>query len=180
MQDMLFFATDTVLAWLALPGVGLSAIFLVSTLAATLLPLGSEPILFAYVREVPDMYWPAILVATAGNTLGGVISYAMGRGARRGYEAWKARDGEMAGAAPTANDRDAGDRWHRYARSVLDRFGPPAMLLAWLPAIGDPLCAVAGWLRFAFWPSLVYMAIGKFVRYLTITGALVWLFPGGG
>jgi membrane protein YqaA with SNARE-associated domain len=51
--------------------------------------------------------------------------------------------------------------------------------LSWLPIVGDPLCAVAGWLKFPFWPCVIYMAIGKFVRYLVMTAALVWVFPGG-
>ena len=42
---------------------------------------------------------------------------------------------------------------------------------------GDPLCAVAGWLRLPFWPCVGYMAIGKFLRYLLYTTALVWLWP---
>jgi membrane protein YqaA with SNARE-associated domain len=52
------------------------------------------------------------------------------------------------------------------------------LLLAWLPVIGDPLCAVAGWLQLRFWPSVVYMTIGKFGRYVVMTGGLLWLFPG--
>ncbi len=56
--------------------------------------------------------------------------------------------------------------------------GPPALLLSWLPAVGDPLCAVAGWLRLPFWPCVAYMAIGKFLRYLAMTASLLWLFPG--
>ncbi|MBU4611086.1 DedA family protein [Achromobacter sp. GG226] len=175
MQETLYAAIDAVLALLALPSVGLSAIFLVGTVAATLLPLGSEPIVFAYVRAQPDMLWAAIAAATAGNTLGGVITYAMGRGARTGYERWqeKSSSAESPVAAP------AQDRWHRHAERVLQRWGPPAMLLAWLPVVGDPLCAVAGWLRFRFWPSLVFMAIGKGLRYIAITGGLLWLFPAG-
>jgi membrane protein YqaA with SNARE-associated domain len=60
----------------------------------------------------------------------------------------------------------------------LERFGPKACLLSWLPIVGDPVCAVAGWLRLPFWPCVLYMAIGKFARYLTLTGALMWVFPG--
>jgi membrane protein YqaA with SNARE-associated domain len=30
-----------------------------------------------------------------------------------------------------------------------------------------------------FWPCLAYMAVGKFCRYLLMTGGLVWAFPGG-
>jgi membrane protein YqaA with SNARE-associated domain len=60
----------------------------------------------------------------------------------------------------------------------LERFGPKACLLSWLPGVGDPLCAVAGFLKLPFWPCVVYMAIGKFLRYVTMTAALLWVFPG--
>ena len=62
----------------------------------------------------------------------------------------------------------------------LQRWGPPACLLSWLPVVGDPLCAVAGWLRLPFWPCTAYMAIGKFLRYLFYVGGLSWLFPWHG
>ena len=45
------------------------------------------------------------------------------------------------------------------------------------PGVGDPLCAVAGWQRLPFWPCLLYMGIGKFLRYLLMTAALLWVFP---
>jgi membrane protein YqaA with SNARE-associated domain len=47
------------------------------------------------------------------------------------------------------------------------------LLLSWLPIIGDPLCAVAGWLKMPFWPCVTYMAIGKFLRYLILTELLM-------
>jgi membrane protein YqaA with SNARE-associated domain len=59
----------------------------------------------------------------------------------------------------------------------LERLGPKACLLSWLPIVGDPLCAVAGWLKLPFWPCLGYMAIGKFLRYVTMTVALLYVFP---
>jgi membrane protein YqaA with SNARE-associated domain len=68
---------------------------------------------------------------------------------------------------------------HVRALTWLGQLGPKACLLSWLPIVGDPLCAVAGWLRMPFWPCLVYMAIGKFLRYTTMTAALLWIFPGG-
>lgn len=58
------------LEWLALPQFGLSTVFIVSFISATLLPLGSEPAVFGLIKINPAMFWPAILVATAGNTLG--------------------------------------------------------------------------------------------------------------
>ena len=59
---------------------------------------------------------------------------------------------------------------HVRALRWLERLGPKACLLSWLPLVGDPLCAVAGWLRMPFWPCLLYMAIGKFLRYLRHDG----------
>ena len=66
---------NTLLQWLALPDVGLSTVFVVSFVSATLLPLGSEPAVFGLVKLNPHLLWPAILVATAGNTLGGCLLY---------------------------------------------------------------------------------------------------------
>jgi membrane protein YqaA with SNARE-associated domain len=68
---------------------------------------------------------------------------------------------------------------HLRALDWLERIGPKACLLSWLPGVGDPLCAVAGWLKLSFWPCLLYMAIGKFARYLVMTSVLLWVFPGG-
>jgi membrane protein YqaA with SNARE-associated domain len=146
---------------LALPEFGLSTVFVVSLLSATLLPLGSEPAVFGLVKLNPQLFWPAVLVATAGNTIGGGISWWMGYGAERAYERVKHRKPHEVRAL----------QW-------LQRFGPKACLLSWLPAVGDPLCAVAGWIKLPFWPCLAYMAIGKFARYLTMTALLLWVFPG--
>jgi membrane protein YqaA with SNARE-associated domain len=151
----------TLLETLALPQFGLSTVFLVATLSATLLPMGSEPAVFGLVKLDPSLFWPAVFVATAGNTLGGAISWWMGWGAERAYE-------KVARRKP-----------HELrALAWLERFGPKACLLSWLPVVGDPLCAVAGWLRLPFWPCVAYMAVGKFARYVTMTAALLWVFPG--
>jgi membrane protein YqaA with SNARE-associated domain len=152
----------TLTHWLALPEVGLSTVFVVAFVSATLLPLGSEPAVFALIKLNPELFWPTILVATAGNTGGGALSWLMGLGAHKAVD-------KMRHGTPT-NARAL--RW-------LERFGPRACLMSWLPVVGDPLCAVAGWLKFPFLPCLVYMAIGKFARYLTMTAALLWVFPGG-
>ena len=150
------------LAALALPRYGLSTVFVIAFVSATLLPMGSEPAVFGLVKLNPDLFWHAILVATAGNTIGGAITWWMGYGAERAYE------------VVTKNPAVA----HPRALQWLERFGPRACLLSWLPVVGDPLCAVAGWLRLPFWPCVAYMAIGKFARYVTMTAALLWVFPG--
>ncbi len=152
---------DSLLAMLALPHVGLGTVFVIALLSATLLPLGSEPAVFGLVKLSPDLFWPAVLVATLGSTLGGVLTWWMGRAAERAYE----RVSRRKPPDPRAL------RW-------LERFGPRACLLSWLPIVGDPLCAVAGWLKMPFWRCTVYMAIGKFLRYAIATAALLWLWPG--
>ena len=151
---------DALLATLALPKFGLSTVFLVSLISATLLPLGSEPVVFGLVKLDPALFWPAVLVSTAGNTIGGGISWWMGYGAERAYE-------RVAHHQPL----------ELKALAWLQRFGPRACLLSWLPGVGDPLCAVAGWLRMPFWPCVAYMAVGKFGRYVVMTAALLWVFP---
>lgn len=147
------------LQWLALPQHGLSTVFVVAFISATLLPMGSEPAVFGLVKLNPELFWPAILVATAGNTLGGMVSWWMGWGTHHAVNKW----------------RDSST--HIRALAWLEKLGPKACLLSWLPGVGDPLCAVAGWLKLPFWPCTLYMAIGKFFRYLLMTGGLMWLFP---
>lgn len=151
---------NQLLQWLALPEFGLSTVLLVSFISATLLPMGSEPAVFGLVKLNPDLFWSAIAVATVGNTLGGMVSWWMGWGSRK-----------------------VSERWHNSAQHVralawLEKLGPKACLLSWLPGVGDPLCAVAGWLQMPLWPCTLYMAIGKFGRYLTMTAGLLWFFPG--
>lgn len=143
---------------LALPEYGLSTVFVVSFISATLLPLGSEPVVFGLVKLNPAMFWPAVLVATAGNTLGGALDWWMGYGAHKVVDKYK-----------HSSQHGRAIRW-------LGKLGPKACLLAWLPVVGDPLCAVAGWLKFPFWPCVAYMMIGKFARYVLMTGSLIWAF----
>lgn len=149
------------LNWLALPEFGLSTVFVIAFVSATLLPMGSEPAVFGLVKLNPDLFWPAILVATAGNTLGGMLTWWMGYGAHSAADRWRKSN------------------THLRALNWLERLGPKACLLSWLPGVGDPLCAVAGWLKLPFWPCSLYMAIGKLARYLCMTAALLWLFPQG-
>ena len=152
---------ESLLTLLALPEFGLSTVFVVAFVSATLLPLGSEPAVFGLVKLNPTLFWPAVLVATAGNTLGGAFTWWNGYGAQRAYEHMKHHKPPDARAL----------RW-------LQRLGAKACLFSFLPVVGDPLCAVAGWLKLPFWPCVLYMAIGKFARYVVMTATLVGFFPG--
>ncbi|MDO5692289.1 MAG: YqaA family protein [Pseudomonadota bacterium] len=144
---------------LTLPEYGLSTVFVVSFLAATLLPFGSEPAVFGLIKLSPHLFWPTIGVATVGNTLGGVVTWWMGLGAHQVVDKWR--------HSPT----------HLRALDWLRRIGPPACFLSFLPVIGDPLCAVAGWLRMPLAPCTAWMAAGKFTRYVVMTVALLYLWP---
>lgn len=165
---------------LALPQLGLSTVFVVSFISATLMPLGSEPVVFGLIKLNPALFWPAIAVATVGNTLGGALNWWLGLGA---HKAWRAaRQHHQAAQASVPEKRQPRSRHERVARVWLRRFGPKACLLSWLPAVGDPLCLLAGWLRLPFWPCVAYMAVGKLLRYIVMTSSLLYLFPtlGGG
>ncbi len=151
----------SVLMALALPKFGLSTVFVVAVLSATLLPLGSEWVVLGLVKLNPELFWPAVLTATAGNTLGGAISWWMGYGAEKAYEV-------VAHRKPL----------ELRALEWLRRFGPKACFLSWLPGVGDPLVAVAGWLKMPFWPCMGYSMVGKFLRYVLMTAGLLWVFPG--
>jgi membrane protein YqaA with SNARE-associated domain len=124
---------------------GLWALFVSSFLAATLLPGGSEAVLFGVLKMYPHQFWPALAVATVGNTLGGMSSYLVGRV----FPEYKMQK----------NIR---------GMDLLRRRGSAVMLLAWVPIIGDPLCVAAGWLRVNPWWSAFFMAAGKFARYFAI------------
>jgi membrane protein YqaA with SNARE-associated domain len=151
---------QSLLTSLALPQFGLSTLFIISILSATLLPLGSEFAVIGLVKLNPELFWAAVAVATVGNTIGGAISWWMGYGAEALYERMKHQQLEAK------------------ALNWLRRFGPKACLLSWLPGVGDPLCAVAGLLKMPFWPCVAYMAVGKCLRYVIMTAALMWVFPG--
>jgi membrane protein YqaA with SNARE-associated domain len=163
------------LAWLAIPQVGLGAVFLIAFVSATLLPMGSEPAVFGLVKLQPELFWPAVLVASLGNTLGGALTWWMGDGARRAADRLRHRHGQVPASAEDAPPPASASRADQRAMQWLQRFGAKACLLSWLPLVGDPLCAVAGWLRLPFWPCVGYMAVGKFARYLSMTGFLLWL-----
>ena len=121
---------------------GLAGLFLASFLSATLLPGGSEAVVFAVIRLHPEQTLPALLLATLGNTLGGMVTYYMGRLLPQHL-------------APEKS-------------ALAGRHGAPILLLAWAPIIGDALCAAAGWLRLPPLACAAWMAAGKAARYVVV------------
>lgn len=124
----------------------LFALFLSSFLSATLLPGGSEVVLFAVARLHPDQTVTALVLATIGNTLGGMSTYLLAR---------------------LLPQRELPLRL-----SALKRYGAVALFFSWAPVIGDALCAAAGWLRLNWLASMLWMALGKFGRYAVVVAGI--------
>ncbi|WP_349629049.1 DedA family protein [Craterilacuibacter sp. RT1T] len=132
--------------WLGLGGLALSAF-----LSATVLPGNSELALGAFLYQWPSWWLAALLLATLANSLGSASSLYLGRLAPRK---------ELTGRA----------------LSALQRFGPAALLLSWVPVLGDALPLAAGWLRLPVLPCLVWIVLGKCLRYAMLVLAIkAWL-----
>ena len=126
----------------------LATLFGASFLASTLVPVSSEAALFAVLRLHADLLWPAIGVATLGNTLGGLTTYLIGRyfGSKKPL---------------TQLER-------------VTRYGSPLLALAWLPLVGDALCLAAGWARLDWVAVALWSAAGRFARYWVVAQGALW------
>ncbi len=111
--------------------------------SATLLPGNSEAALLVFLHNFPNATLRAVAFATVGNTLGGLTSYWIGR------------------LLPSRQEESR-------ALALLQRFGTPALLLSWVPVIGDVLCVGAGWLRLGAGRATLFMAAGKGLRYAVL------------
>ncbi len=133
----------------------LAVLFISGFLSATLLPGGSEAGLIATLSL--QQYSPVwvIIVATIGNTLGGLTNYWIG--------IW-------------LPNRTQNEKHGHKAIAWLQKYGYWSLLFSWLPVIGDPLCLAAGWLRMKFLPCVVLIAIGKALRYMVLTALFYGLF----
>ena len=130
---------------------GLAALFAAAFVSSTVLPANSEIVLLAVLKAFPERLVEAIVVATVGNTLGGMTTYGIGR---------LLPSRKMPATRALV--------WVR-------RYGAWALLLSWVPFVGDALCAAAGWLRLGAVSSLAAIALGKLARYLAVAQAAAWL-----
>ncbi len=128
------------------------ALFLSSLVSATLFPGGSEALLIYLSQEAKSHVYSLIFVATVGNVLGSIITYLMGKYGLQLSHRWL---------------RISEEKLSR-AKQQFQRFGSPALLFAWLPIIGDPLCLVAGSLRYPLVWFIVLVTLGKAARYTLI------------
>ena len=126
-------------------------LFLSAFISSTLFPGGSEATLLYLASEAKHPLLLLLIVATLGNTLGAMTSWGIGRLIAIRYSAEK---------LPKESQQKAVAR--------IQKYGSPVLLLSWLPIIGDPLCVAAGWLRVNWLYALVFIAVGKAVRYTVI------------
>lgn len=135
------------------------SLFALSFLAATLFPAGSEVLLVGLVAAGNDPFtlW---LWATAGNSLGSMVNYALGRYLLHFQER---RWFPIKPAALTKTQR-----WFQ-------RYGTWSLLLAWAPIFGDALTLVAGIMRVRFIWFVLLVVTGKGLRYAMLLGIMGWL-----
>lgn len=135
---------------------GLLGLFLVSFFAATILPFSSEAVLAAMTLGG----WSGqslLIVASVGNTLGGLTNYAIGRWIpEKKLANWLGLDTKEA------------SRW----KKPIERYGPFAALLCWLPVIGDPIAIALGVFRVPFTSTAILMFVGKALRYVVVLSLL--------
>ena len=132
------------------------AVFVSAFLSATLLPGASEVTVLGALDAGADASL-ILLLATLGNTLGGMTSWLLGFALSRiGRE-----------TAMHAPNRRRGLAW-------MQRWGWPFLLIAWAPVVGDALCVAAGWLRINAALSALAMAVGKALRYLALIAIYQW------
>lgn len=93
--------------------------------------------------------WALVLIATIGNSLGGMTNVILGRFFPQRIQS----------------------RWQGKAKDWLTRFGPATLLLSWVPLIGDLLCLLAGWLRLSIGPVVFFLCLGKALRYIIVATA---------
>jgi membrane protein YqaA with SNARE-associated domain len=127
-----------------------AGLFVLSFLAATVLPLSSEAALAALVGLRGELVAP-VLVATAGNVVGACTTYWLGRK-----------------AAQAIARRRGTTKKETQAAWLLRRYGAPALLLSWVPVIGDALVALAGAAKLPLGAFLFWVTFGKGVRYAAV------------
>jgi membrane protein YqaA with SNARE-associated domain len=123
------------------------ALFASAFVSSTLLPGNSEIVLVALLKSGGASAAPAVVVATIGNTLGGLTTYGIGR--------------LLPSRMPESR-----------AIARVRRYGAAALLFSWLPVVGDALCAAAGWLRLNWIACALAMAAGKAARYALLAQAV--------
>jgi len=129
------------------------SLFIISFLAATILPFSSELTLAGLMATSSYDNLLLLIAASLGNVLGSVINWILGFYSRNlSKKKW----------FPIKDEQiEKSSKW-------FNKFGRWSLLFAWVPIIGDPLTLAAGLLRVKFTKFLILVTIGKVSRYLVI------------
>ena len=128
---------------------GYLGLFIGSFLAATVVPFSAD-ILLIGMLAAGGVPWMVTAIATAGNFLGGLTSYGIGRIGR-----WEWI--ERLGAKPETIAKH---------RTKVEKYGAWLALLSWVPFVGDIFAVALGFYRTKFFPTALFMFIGKFGRFI--------------
>lgn len=149
---------STLAAW------GLPGLFVVAMLAGSIVPMPSEALLVALISGGVSPV-AVVTVATVGNVLGALSLYLLGRWVARG-------GGGRLGRWLERRSAREGPRLER-ARQRLRAWGPPLLVLSWLPLVGDAFVLAAGLVGVRAAPFLVFTTVGKGLRYLFVAVSTV-------
>ncbi|WP_298611118.1 YqaA family protein [uncultured Thiothrix sp.] len=133
-----------------------AGLFLAAFLAATLVPAQSEAILVGLILSKDYSIYLLVLVATAGNCLGSLVNWYLGR-----YLEYF-RESTWFPVSEASLSR---------AQNFYQRYGAWSVLLSWVPIIGDPLTLIAGLMRMPFLEFMLLIILAKGGRYIM----LAWL-----
>jgi len=125
-------------------------LFFASFLAATVVPFSSEVVLTAVLASGTSVF-SAVIVASLGNWVGGMSSYALGY---MGKWEWIEKYLRV--------KREKIEKWH----NRLYKSGAFFAFLTWLPGVGDIFAIGLGVLRANIWIVAITMLAGKFLRYV--------------
>ena len=129
------------------------SLFIISFLAATILPFSSELTLAGLMATSSYDNLLLLAVASFGNILGSVVNWILGFYSRNlSTKRWfPFKDKQI----------EKSSKW-------FNKFGRWSLLFAWVPIIGDPLTLAAGLLRVKFVEFLILVTIGKVSRYIIV------------
>lgn len=137
---------------------GYVGLFLASFIAATIIPLSSEIVLSLLLANEYSLAM-VLGVATAGNWLGGMTGYGLGRLGNWSLlnHFFGIRIDQM---IPWQNRMN---QW----KSILAFF-------CWLPGIGDLIAVALGFFKISLIPVGLWMLIGKLLRYFVWAILTYW------
>ena len=135
--------------------IGFTGLFIITFLSATILPFSSELFLLLMLSQGYDP-WMCLIVATIGNSLGGLTNYGIGR---LGNLKWLMKVGVT-------------EKKLEKSCFKIQKYGGWLAFFSWIPILGDPLIVCLGYFRVSFLRVLILLVFGKLLRYWVI----VWFY----